>query len=54
MTARAYRRGFDDHVRGASREDAVDRRLPVDYVKEVPAIGGKEVDKLRYSPWRPR
>ena len=54
VTARAYRRGFDDHVRGASREDAADRRLQVDYVKEVAAIGENERAELRYAPRRER
>ncbi len=54
VTARAYRRGFDDHVRGATPEDAAERRLRVDYVKEVTAIGGNERDELRYSPRRER
>ena len=30
VTARAYVRGFDDHFRGSSRDDAADRRLRVD------------------------
>ena len=30
VTARAYHRGWDDHFRGASREDAASRRLRVD------------------------
>lgn len=52
VTGRAYRRGFDDHVLGASPEDAADCRLRVDYVKEVTAIGGNEVDELRCLPCR--
>ena len=48
--ARAYTRGFDDHFRGASREDAGRRRLQVDYVEEVTAIGEDRQAALRYGP----
>ena len=50
VAARAYVRGFDDHFRGASRDDAASRRLGVDYVKEVTAIGENDQATLRYSP----
>ena len=49
-TARAYARGFDDRFRGASRADAAGRRLKVDYVKEVTAIGEDQQAALRYGP----
>ena len=52
--ARAYVRGFDDHFRGASRDDAGSRRLGVDYVKEMTAIGENNQAALRYSPRRGR
>ena len=48
--ARAYARGFDDHFRGASPADAAGRRLQVDYVKEVTAIGEDQQAALRYGP----
>ena len=54
VTARAYRGGFDDHVRGASREDGRERRLRVDYVKEVTAIGENEQAELGYGLRRER
>ena len=50
VAARAYVRGFDDHFRGASREDAASRRLGVDYVKEVTAVGEDQQAALRYAP----
>ena len=48
--ARAYARGFDDHFRGASPAEAAGRRLQVDYVKEVTAIGEDQQAALRYGP----
>ncbi|MYN64940.1 MAG: DUF1738 domain-containing protein [Acidobacteria bacterium] len=48
--ARAYVRGFDDRLRGASRADAAGRRLGVDYVREVTAIGEDQQAALRYCP----
>ena len=54
VTARAYVRGFDDHFRGAGRgagrDDAASRRLGVDYVREVTAIGEDQQAALRYGP----
>ena len=50
VAARAYARGFDDCFRGASRDDAASRRLGVDYVKEVTAIGEDQQAALRYGP----
>ena len=50
VTARAYYRGYDDHFRGASRDDAASRRLRVDYVGEVTAIGEDDNVALRYAP----
>ena len=47
--ARAYARGFDDHFRGASPAEAAGRRLQVDYVKEVTAIGEDQQAALRYG-----
>ncbi|MYH30719.1 MAG: DUF1738 domain-containing protein [Acidobacteria bacterium] len=48
--AKAYARGFDDRFRGASRDAAAARRLQVDYVKEVTAIGEDQQAALRYGP----
>ena len=53
VAARAYARGFDDHFRGASRNDAAGRRLRVDYVKVVTAVGENDRAALRYAPPRP-
>ena len=49
VATRAYVRGFDDHVRGASRADADRRRLQVDYVREVTAIGEDRQGALRFG-----
>ena len=53
VIARAYYRGYDDHFRGASRDDAAGRRLRVDYVREATAIGEDDKAALRYAPQRP-
>ena len=52
--ARPCHRGWDDHFRGVSREDAASRRLRVDYVREVTAIGEDRRAALRCGPRRGR
>ncbi len=46
--ARVYVRGFDDHFRGASREDAGGWGWTTS--KEVTSIGENDLAKLRYTP----
>ena len=46
--ARAYVRGFDDRFRGG-RDDAASRRLGVDYIEEVTAIGEDQEPALRHG-----
>ena len=48
MGARAYVRGFDDRFRGG-RDDAASRRLGVDYIEEVTAIGEDQEPALRHG-----
>lgn len=45
---RAYVRGFDDRFRGG-RDDAASRRLGVDYIEEVTAIGEDQEPAKRHG-----